>query len=157
MTASVHAALLGERITRNGLADRADTTVAAAVARTTAVQAQDNLASRLGVWVRGAGITDADVRAAIEAERSVVRTWLHRGTIHLVTSADLRWLLRLIGPGVIRKYETRWNQLGLTAQVRETTAAALAELLAGGGGGRAGPPGRPAPRGGPPRAPRPPP
>jgi len=132
MKGSAHSALLGERIARHGLADRHDETVAAAVARTTAVQAQDNFASRLGVRARAAGVSDEDVRTAIEAERSVVRTWLMRGTIHLVASADLRWLLRIFGPAVIRKYGTRWDQLGLTQDLRDKTAAVLAEVLADG-------------------------
>jgi hypothetical protein len=124
--------LLGERIARHGVAARPATTVVAAVARTTALQAQDNPASRLGVRARAARVTDADVHHAVEHDRSVVRTWLMRGTIHLVASVDLRWLLHVIGPAVIRKYRTRWNQLGLTPDVLETYTGELAEMLKAG-------------------------
>jgi hypothetical protein len=123
--------LLGERIARHGLHDRAHRTALEAVARTTAVQAQDSLASRLGLRAR-APLDDAAVRAAIEDDRSIVRTWLMRGTIHLVASSDLRWLVRLFGPAVIRKFRTRWQQLGLTDDLRDRYVAALAELLKGG-------------------------
>ena len=133
MAALTRRALLRERIARHGLAGRRVTaSPAAATAVTTAVQAQDNLAARLGVRVRASGVTDAAVLAAIENERTVVRTWLMRGTIHLVVADDLRWMVRLIGPAVARKFRTRWRLLGLTDDVLEKAVAALPELLADG-------------------------
>jgi hypothetical protein len=125
-------ALLGERIARHGLGSRRVDTPAAATALTTAVQAQDNLAARLGVRVRASGVTDADVLHAIGCERSIARTWLMRGTIHLVEAADLRWMVRLVGPAVARKFRTRWRQLGLTDDVLERSVAVLPDLLASG-------------------------
>jgi hypothetical protein len=125
-------ALLRERIARHGLADRACATVAEAAALTCAIQAQDPQASRLGIRSRAAGVTETDVVEAIEHDRTVTRTWLMRGTIHLVDTADLRWLVRLIGPAVARKYRTRWRQIGLTDDVLERSVEALPELLAAG-------------------------
>jgi hypothetical protein len=77
-------------------------------------------------------LTDADVAHALDVERSVVRTWLMRGTIHLVAADDLRWLVRLIGPSIVRNFRTRWRQLGLTDDVLERSVAALPEVLADG-------------------------
>jgi hypothetical protein len=124
--------LLGERIARHGLASRPGTSPSTAARLTTAVQAQDILAARLGVRARATGVDDADVRHAIEHDRTVVRTWLMRGTIHLVESSDLRWLVRLIGPGVARKFRTRWRQLGLTDHILERCVELLPSLLADG-------------------------
>lgn len=126
------AQIAAERFARHALADRPCTSPVEAAARTTAVQAQDNLAARLGIRARAAGVTDADVLRALNDERSIVRTWLMRGTIHLVAAADLRWLVRLIGPTVVRKYRTRWRQLGLTDEVLDAAVAALPQLLADG-------------------------
>jgi hypothetical protein len=126
------ARMLAERFARHGLADRPGPTPRDAAAITTAIQAQDPLAGRLGIRSRLAGATDADVLHALDVERSIARTSLLRGTIHLVDSADLRWLVGLIGPTIMRKFRTRWRQLGLTDDVLERTAAALPELLAGG-------------------------
>ena len=123
---------LRERIARHGLTDGGCTDPGAAVAITTAVQAQDNQAARLGVRARTAGVTEAGVVAAIEQERSIVRTWLLRGTIHLVPAADLRWLVRLIGPGIVRRYRTRWRQLGLTDELLDRIVDALPAILAAG-------------------------
>lgn len=125
-------ALLGERIARHGLGSARLDSAAAATGRTTAVQAQDNLAARLGVRARSTGLTDADVVRAIETERTIVRTWLMRATIHLVRAEDVRWMVRLIGPAVIRKFRTRWGQLGLTDDVLDRAVAILPDLLADG-------------------------
>lgn len=124
--------LLGERMARHGFADRPCDAPRAAAARTTALQAQDNLAARLGVRARSAGLTDAGVRHAIENDRTITRTWLMRGTIHLVATADLRWLVALVGPAVARTARTRWGRLGLTEAVLERSMAALPHVLADG-------------------------
>ena len=121
--------IAGERFARHGLADRTCSTVVDAAAITTAIQAQDNFAARLGIRARSPGVTEADVLHALEIERSIVRTWLMRGTIHLVAATDLRWLVALIGPSIERKFRTRWRQLGLTDDVLEASVAALPELL----------------------------
>lgn len=132
VTTTAHGRLLGERFARHGLAQRPAGSAAAAAALTTALQAQDNAASRLGVRARAAGLSDADVRRAVDVERSVVRTWLMRGTIHLVDARDLRWLVRLVGPSVQRRFRTRWRQLGLTDEVLDRCVAALPDVLADG-------------------------
>jgi hypothetical protein len=124
--------LLLERMARQGLADRPCRSSAEAARLTTALQAQDNAASRLGIRARSASLTEGDVLRAIEDERTIVRTWLMRGTIHLVDARDLRWLVRLIGPAIARKYGTRWRQIGLTDDVLDRSVQLLPELLAGG-------------------------
>ncbi len=132
MTVMARRRLLGERIARHGLAGRPCASPVAAARLTTALQAQDNLASRLGVRARTTGVTDADVQHAIEVDRTVVRSWLLRGTIHLVDSVDLRWLVRLIGPAIARKYRTRWRQIGLTDDVLDRSIELLPSVLAEG-------------------------
>jgi hypothetical protein len=132
MVAAASRRLLGERIARHGLGAHRSMSVPAATALTTAIQAQDAPASRLGVRVRAAGVTESEVAHAIEVERSIVRTWLMRGTIHLVAADDLRWMVRLIGPALVRKFRTRWQQLGLTDDVLDLAVAALPEVLGDG-------------------------
>jgi hypothetical protein len=123
--------VLGERIVRHGFIDRPALDVAAAAQLVAGIQAQDAAASRLGVRARSATLIDADVLAAIE-DRSVVRTWLMRNTIHLVAAADAKWMTALLGPMIRRRFETvRWPQLGLTPDVLAAAEAASAELLHG--------------------------
>ena len=74
---------------------------------------------------RGRDLTEADVDAAI-ADRSVVRTWLMRSTIHLVAADDLRFLVRELGPMIRRRFAKRWAELGLTPDLLARAEAARA-------------------------------
>jgi|KBSSwiStaDraftv2_1062776.scaffolds.fasta_scaffold11357_9 hypothetical protein len=123
--------VLLERIVRNGFVDRPATSVGQAVRLTTALQAQDPVAGRLGVRVRSGGLTDADVRRALDVDRTVVKSSLLRGTIHLVAAEDLRWITALVAPQLTRDLRTRWAGLGLSAEVLTRSAEALQRILAG--------------------------
>lgn len=56
--------------------------------RILAVQGQDPRGFRLAVRARSRGLTAADVDRALTEDRSLVVTWLNRGTLHLVRSED---------------------------------------------------------------------
>ena len=122
-----------ERMTRQGLAVRSADTVAGVAAAAVGLQAQDAGASRLGVRARSSAVDEAAVAAAVECDRSVVRTWLMRSTVHLVAAADARWMTALFGPLMERSYRTRWRSLGITEPLIEAAAAHARELLAGRG------------------------
>jgi len=124
--------ILGERMARHGLTTRSSGTVADAVRLTTALQAQDPVAGRLGVFSRSMGVADADVRQALDVERTIVKNSLLRGTIHLVATTDLRWLTALVGPVVARRSLRRWDGLGLTSDVLRRCSDALPKVLESG-------------------------
>ena len=46
-------------------------------------------AAELSVGLRLAGVTQADIRAALWTERSLVKTFGPRGTVHLLPARDL--------------------------------------------------------------------
>src|SRR5687768_16821773 len=77
------------------------------------VQAQDERAAALSVRARGVGLTAADVDQARTGERSVVRLWGMRSTLHLVAAEDVGWLLALLGPLFQAQDRRRRLQLGL--------------------------------------------
>jgi hypothetical protein len=83
------------------------------VSHLVAVQAQDLAAATLGVGVRADALTAADVDRARNVERSIVRTWCLRGTLHLVAASDVRWLLEVVRPGLVAANRTRRRELGL--------------------------------------------
>ena len=56
--------------------------------RLLAVQGQDPRGARLAVRARTAGLAAADVDRALTEDRSLLITWLNRGTLHLVRSED---------------------------------------------------------------------
>jgi hypothetical protein len=67
-----------------------------------AMQAQDYPHAKWAVGLRSANAADADIEQAI-ANRTIVRTWAMRGTLHLVAAQDVRWLLQLVGPRIIAR------------------------------------------------------
>jgi hypothetical protein len=71
--------------------ERAGTAVEV-VGRLLAVQGQDPRGARLAIRARSTGLTAADVDKALTADRSLLITWLNRGTLHLIRSEDY-WLL----------------------------------------------------------------
>ena len=122
-----------ERMTRQGLAARSAADAAGVAAAAVGLQAQDAGAARLGVRARSTAVDEAAVVNAIQHERSVVRTWLMRSTVHLVAAEDLRWMAELYGPVMERSYRTRWRSLGITEPMIEATEPHARELLEGRG------------------------
>ena len=96
-----------------------------------AVQAQDGMGEVLAVRVRSDHLTAADVHRERVESRSVVRTWLMRGTLHLVPSADIRWLLDLLGMQMDRKAHKRRANLGVTPDIYTDAMTLIGRELAG--------------------------
>jgi hypothetical protein len=72
------------------------------------------------------------VRRVCDQDRSVVRTWAMRGTLHMVAAEDAGWLVALLGPGFAAGNRRRRLQLGLDDARCERALAALPDVLAGG-------------------------
>jgi hypothetical protein len=96
------------------------------------VQAQSFDAARHQLRVRSVGLTAAEVDRAFEEERSVVRTWLMRGTLHLCAADDLRWMLEVFGAAINRLGATRRIGLGLDDATCERGVAVIRTALAHG-------------------------
>ncbi|MFI7276899.1 winged helix DNA-binding domain-containing protein [Streptomyces sp. NPDC049879] len=107
-----------------------EATAGAVVRRVFAVQSQDATAAMLGIRARGRDITARAVRAAYEDERSVVRGWFMRGTLHTVPAGDVRWLLRLLGPRLLAGTAHRYRELGLDERLRARSDRLLRDTLA---------------------------
>ena len=118
------------RLRAQGLGAERAHDVHGAVRTALAIQAQDTRSSRLGVRARSEGLTVDDVVRACSQERSVVRTWAMRGTLHMVCAEDVRWLLSLLGPVIARKYDRRRAGLGLDPDLCERILAAIPAILA---------------------------
>jgi hypothetical protein len=83
----------------------------------------------LSIGVRGKGNTKEDVMRAWVNDRSIVRAWTIRGTLHLVTAEDLVWMLPLFGPRFIRGNRKRRLDLGLDKETGERGVRLLRDLL----------------------------
>jgi Winged helix DNA-binding domain len=96
-----------------------------------AVQAQDYAGALWAVGLRTAGAAEADVEQAL-ADRTIVRTWPLRGTLHFVASADVRWMLASFAPRMIERAAPRFRQLALDARTFARSAALFVKALQGG-------------------------
>ncbi len=96
------------------------------------LQAQDAGAGTLSFCPRGDGLTAHDVDRARGVDRSIVRTWVMRTTLHFISSGNVRWLLALLGPRSIAGTRRRREGLGLTEPAIERGITALRDLLSGG-------------------------
>src|SRR6476646_1533786 len=118
-------------MTRQGL-DRQGTNAAQVAASAVGLQAQDVAAARLGIRARTSKLDETQVVQACEVQRSLVRTWLMRATVHLVAAEDAHWMVALFGPMIERRFaNVRWRQLGIDEQTIETATQHIAEVLRG--------------------------
>ena len=99
------------------------------VQRLLAVQAQDSRGARLSVRCRSTGLVAGDVDDALTAARSLVVTWLNRGTLHLVTAADYWWLHSLTTPRLAAQSERRLRQEGVSPAAAELGIAVVADAV----------------------------
>jgi hypothetical protein len=121
-----------ERMTRQGLASRGNGASAQVASSAVGLQAQDLASARLGVRARTNAVDEASVVKAGDIERSVVRTWLMRATVHLVAAEDAKWMAELFGPMIERRFmNVRWRELGITADVIDGAIPHAREVLAG--------------------------
>ena len=94
------------------------TSVTQLISHLCSVQAQELPAAHLAIRARSQGLTTADVQKVREVSRSIVMTWVMRGTLHLVATDDMDWLSMLFGQAFISKAERRYRELGLDADTR---------------------------------------
>ena len=120
------------RMAAQRLTGRRPRAVAEVVRAVGGLQAQDTPASRLAVRARSTGLDEAAVRRACNQDRSVVRTWAMRGTLHMVAAEDAGWLVGLLGPTFLAAGRRRRLQLGLDDRLSGRALKALPAVLAGG-------------------------
>ena len=100
--------------------------------RIVAIQAQDPRAARLAIRARSLGLTASDVDRAFTRERSIVITWLNRGTLHLARSEDYPWLRAITAPRGIAWANSRLRQLGVTPDEADRTVELVVGALENG-------------------------
>jgi hypothetical protein len=97
-----------------------------------AVQAQDPRAMRLTIRSRSTGLTASAVDRALTLDRSLVVTWLNRGTLHLVTSDDYWWLHPLTAPRHRAWNRTRLAQEGVSPEQAARGVELVVDTVAAG-------------------------
>jgi len=96
-----------------------------------AMQAQDYPGALWSIGLRLPNSTSVDVERAI-SERTIIRTWPMRGTLHFVAAADVRWMLELLTPRIVAGRAGRHKELGLDAALFVRCEKLLVKALQGG-------------------------
>jgi len=104
----------GYRLVNQQIAATRCKTPAEVVSSLGAMQAQDYLGTLWAIGLRLPSATEKAVERAIE-DRTIIRTWPLRSTLHFVTAADVHWFLELLGPRIISTTNLRHEQYGLDA------------------------------------------
>lgn len=119
-----------ERLRVQHLTQPADADAATTVRHLLAVQAQDQRAMRLAIRSRTTGLTAADVDQALTHDRSLVVSWLNRGTLHLVAAEDYWWLHQITAPRNTSRNTTRLRQEGVSAPDADRAVELIGEAIA---------------------------
>jgi hypothetical protein len=77
------------------------------------VQAQEPRAAKLAFRARSRKLIAADVDRARTEERSLLRAWVMRKTIHLIAAEDAGWMVPLFGEATVRWSRNRLAHFGL--------------------------------------------
>ena len=96
-----------------------------------AMQGQEYAMAKWGIAQRMQEITDSEIDQAF-AKGTILRTHLLRPTWHLVTPADIRWLLALTGPRVQAVNAYMYRKLEMDNAFFKRSNAALVKALQGG-------------------------
>jgi len=98
--------------------------------RLLSIQGQDARGARLAVRARTTGQTAADVDRALTDDRSLLITWLNRGTLHLAGSEDYWWLHKLTArPQYQEGCRRILARLGIEANVADEGARVAEKAL----------------------------
>jgi hypothetical protein len=122
--------VVAERLRSQLLAGKPARDAVAVTHRLLAVQGQDTRGARLAIRARSSGLTAADVDRALSDDRSLLITWLNRGTLHLVCREDYPWLHALTTPQLITGNARRLAQEGVTPSAAERGVRAIECALA---------------------------
>lgn len=124
------AAVLAERFWAQGLCGAPAKSPVAVAERLLAVQGQDPRGARLAVRARTRGLTAADVDRALTDDRSLLISWLNRGTLHLVRSEDYPWLHALTTPPLLTSCARRLRNQGVSPAEGERGVETIGRALA---------------------------
>lgn len=126
---TAQASILGARLSAQRLSGPPATSIHEATTHLLAVQGQDPRGARLAVRARTAGGHASDVDEALTRDRSLVITWVNRGTLHLIAAEDEPLLHLLTTPQLRSGSERRLRQEGVSPAAARRGIATLVRAL----------------------------
>lgn len=124
--------LRSERLRSHRLSAPARTVVDAA-SHMLAVQSQDFTAGRWALAARTRGEPTVNAVDRAFARGDLVRAWTMRGTLHIITARDLRWVLSVTGERQRQQAAGRRRDLGIDGSMVTAVVAAVVPRLSEGG------------------------
>jgi len=122
--------LLASRLNAQLLSGRPARSAEAATERLLAIQGQDPRGFRLAIRARTKGLHVSDVDRALTEDRSLLVTWLNRGTLHLVRSEDYPLVQAVTTPPLRTSSARRLAQEGFPPRDAERGVRAIEKALA---------------------------
>jgi Winged helix DNA-binding domain len=95
-----------------------------------AIQSQDLSASLYAIGLRMSQATEAVVEQAL-ANRSIVRSWPMRRTIHCMAAEDARWMIRMLTPRGIARMTPYHRKMGIDDRDLRRAAKVFEKALSG--------------------------
>ena len=99
------------------------------VAGLVAIQSQDKRSSLLAIRPRCTDVIAADIEKQMQITHNLIRTWCLRGTLHLLLSDDVKWILDLVAERTLKNSERRYKQLELDSYTLSHATALLSDTL----------------------------
>jgi hypothetical protein len=122
--------MLAERLTAQLLAGEHAGDAVGVAERLLALQAQDQRGARLAVRARSTAGTALEVDRALTQERTLVISWLNRGTLHMVRREDYPWLHALTAPRLMSANARRLADEGLSPAEADRSVSIIERSLA---------------------------
>jgi len=96
------------------------------------IHAQIGSAAEAAVWLRSGGaIRPADVRRALAVDRTLVKTWTLRGTLHLLPAEDLPTWAAALGSRSFPRPRSWYEYHGVTPEDMAALERVVPEVLSG--------------------------
>lgn len=94
------------------------------------LHAQVMSSAELAVWARVEGVARNDVQRALWEDRTLIKTWAMRGTLHLLPTSELPMWYGALGTSRRYRSETGWKRwLGITLEDLDRLTEAIGVAL----------------------------
>lgn len=100
-----------------------------AASRMGGVQAQVLSAAELGLWARVDGLAREDIQTALWQERSLVKTWAMRSTLHLLPARDLPLFVAALSLPGTYTWDSYFAYYGMSPAQQDIYLAAFPQIL----------------------------
>jgi hypothetical protein len=118
------------RLSHHGLAPRLKRRdFVNAVTRTGGIQAQVMSAAELALWARVDGLTPQDVQSALWQDRTLLKTWAMRATLHLIAASEFPLYVAARSLSATRNWTNYFAYYGIAPAQYEAYLAAAPQIL----------------------------